>query len=316
MKEDVLNALENRLPVKERQGPGNRMFKYVATTDVIRRMIEVFKGDWSTEIKYQEIINDQAVVRVRVTVSDEVGNWHYHDGFGSSPLNRGDLGSVFKSATSTAIKHACKRFGVALSLDDDETSPVTGSFVRNEPTSYKTPAPTMPDTAETPSTPQPKPSGFDDDAVAKMRASMSAAAPKTEADTPAPPPPTFETPAIVTNDTPPPGPPLPKVPTPMVSSNVTIKQEPETPAPPPPATPHLGESEDPDAPGTVSEIQATAVAGMITTKGFQYDELVKSSFETAGWSALTIPEAQDLSYNQAVVVIQHGNKLFRARMGK
>jgi len=127
MHNDVLRELYKRFDLKAREGVGGRQFKYVPTEDIVNRMNEVFKGNWSTEVRDVEVVEDQVLMNVRVCVTDSDGRTYCHEGYASHPLARYssgvnkdkiiDIGNSYKSAMSKAIKTACTKWGVALYLE-------------------------------------------------------------------------------------------------------------------------------------------------------------------------------------------------------
>jgi len=137
MDELVLKQLYEPFQLRERKGVGNKTFKYVETSDIVDRMNRVFKGEWSTEVRDVEIIEDYVLMRVRVYVPSSDGKQVlWQDGYASHPLTRHaggsnagkivDIGNSYKAAMSKAIKTAVAKWGVALNLDED--SEHEGSF--------------------------------------------------------------------------------------------------------------------------------------------------------------------------------------------
>jgi len=125
MHEDILKKLYETFVLSSRKGTGGMTFKYVPNEDVINRMNSVFSGNWSTEIRDKEVIDDQVVVEVLVSVTDPAENIVYrHTGFGSQQImrynsgpNQGkiiDIGNAYKGALAKAIVNACTRWGVGL----------------------------------------------------------------------------------------------------------------------------------------------------------------------------------------------------------
>lgn len=150
MKNELLNDLYK--PFENiKQKPGSGKYKYVPSRDIIDRMNRVFEGNWATEVLENKIVEDNVLIRVRVCVKDN-GQSCYHEGFGSSQIARftfGDkkgqainIGNNYNSAKSLAIKDACKKWGVALYIEDN---PYDEEFV-NESTSpeQKTELPSPP----------------------------------------------------------------------------------------------------------------------------------------------------------------------------
>jgi len=125
MHEDILKKLYETFKLSSRQGSGGMTFKYVPNEDVINRMNSVFSGNWSTEIRDKEVIDDQVVVEVLVSATDPAeGVVYRHTGFGSQQImrfnsgpNQGkiiDIGNAYKGALAKAIVNACTRWGVGL----------------------------------------------------------------------------------------------------------------------------------------------------------------------------------------------------------
>jgi len=134
MNKAILDALKQSLPVQERKGAGNKIFKYVASNDIVDRMNTVFMGNWSVEVITQEVIEDNVVVKVRVSVIDPNDSkclTFHQEGYASHQIFRHsygdkqgqviDIGNSFRSAMSKAIKAAVARWGVGLHLDDDDS---------------------------------------------------------------------------------------------------------------------------------------------------------------------------------------------------
>lgn len=129
MKKDVLDALAKPFNLKKREGLGGKVFTYVASEDIVDRMNTVFEGKWNVELRESQVVEEQLLVLVRVSVVDEeTGNLFFHDGYASYPIfrftsgqNQGkiiDIGNSYRSAMSKAIKTACSRWGVALFLEE------------------------------------------------------------------------------------------------------------------------------------------------------------------------------------------------------
>lgn len=148
MKNELLNDLYKPFEnIKEK--PGSGKYKYVSSRDVIDRMNRVFEGNWTSEVIDDLVAEDNVLVRVRVYVKDN-GESFYHEGYGSSNIARfsfGDkkgqainIGNNYNSAKSLAIKDACKKWGVALYIEDN---PYDEEFV-NDGVSTGSPAPSAP----------------------------------------------------------------------------------------------------------------------------------------------------------------------------
>ena len=140
MDKSILEKLYATFTLSERKGAGGKIFKYVPSEDIVDRMNKVFRGQWSTEVREKEILEDQILLCVRVYVRDpmDIEKMYWHDGYASHPIarytsgpNNGkaiDIGNSFKSAMSKAIKTAVSKWGVALYLDG-EVSESPSSFM-------------------------------------------------------------------------------------------------------------------------------------------------------------------------------------------
>jgi len=150
MRDETLNILNRKFTnVREREGRGGRMLSYVAGHDVVHRLNEAFDGDWSFQVKHQQVLNDQVVVLGRLTAADSV-----KEQFGGSDImyfkgtqNAVSISDDFKAATTDALKKCASLMGVALHLyDDREDAPA-------QSTSRQSHRPTARSGGTTPSSP-------------------------------------------------------------------------------------------------------------------------------------------------------------------
>lgn len=294
-----LDRLYEELPLKERKGQGNMVFKYIANEDVIDRMNKVFNGNWSTAVKHKEIVEDQVLVEVLVTAENIDTHMLYsHTGFGSQQImrykdgtNSGkiiDISNGFKSALSKAIVSACTRWGVGLYKETWGAGPVGVSNTPNTPA----PMPNVPvNTNPAPVSPTPP--------------MPSSPAP---VNTPPTPPPTFT---------------VPTAPNMPVSNSVSVAQTPveNNPVIPPPApnppvvntvpstpeVPFTNQNEDLTG---FSDVQRVALNGILNMRGIKYEDLAKEAFEAKGINK-PIPPKESLNYEDAVVIIKYGNDKYR-----
>lgn len=313
MNNTTLDKLYKPVTKKERQGPGGKMYAYTPSQDVIDRMNRTFKGNWSTNVTHQEVLEDQVLIRVTVTATDpedELSRSYSHDGFGSSLIarysygdNKGkamDIGNIFKSAEAKAIVNACKRFGVSL-LDEEQgqtsSAPsnvaIPDGFIGHE-------------TAPAPETPRPTeqvitPFELDMRKVEEMKASMPSITPPSKNIEPVAP----VTPAPVI--------PVPENTVGKPSAQDDLFPKPDTEDAPQPEAQLAGHLE-PDKPGTMSDVQLAAIKFRIEQNGFNYQELTQEAFAQAGLPTDNIPEKEDLSYNQAVIIIKYSNEKQRQNM--
>jgi hypothetical protein len=150
MKQESLDALYADLAVSGKPGNGN--YKYVNTALIIDKLNKVFSGCWSTHVIHSEKIGDEVLVHVTVSILDEKGqSLSCHAGFGSAKQFAGvDLGNIYKSAKSKAIKDAVKNWGLGLFLEDDvsgdtdshsfSTAPPSNSSFPSGPTTTQAPS--------------------------------------------------------------------------------------------------------------------------------------------------------------------------------
>ena len=203
--EQLTEKFENVL-----EKPGGKGFKYISSDDVFERMNKVFQGNWNTEVLHQSVEDDQVLVRVRVMAKDPTdadSSMYFHEGFASQPIarysygnNEGkviDTGNTFMAAMSKAVKQACKKWGVASGLDDEEvtisTQVTTNPVSTPGPASMSTSVPKKSDMSPRPEIPK---------------------VPSTHAPTAPPPPPVEEEKAETTPTVlPPTPPPTPATPT-------------------------------------------------------------------------------------------------------
>jgi len=162
MDERILKKLYETFQLSSRQGTGGMTFKYVPNEDVINRMNDTFQGDWSTAVKFRDVIDDQVILEVEVTVLDPDNKiTHSHTGFGSQQImrynsgpNQGkiiDIGNGYKGALAKAIVNACTRWGVGLFK---ESNPMTDETTVSAPAVA---VPTMPTQLPPVSVPTPMP---------------------------------------------------------------------------------------------------------------------------------------------------------------
>lgn len=335
MDERIIEKLYKTFKLSTRQGQGGMTFKYVPNEDVINRMNEVFKGDWSTFVKFKDIIDDQVILEVEVKVIDpDTQIAHSHTGFGSQQImryntgpNQGkiiDISNAYKSALAKAIVYACRHWGVGLFK---ESNPMDSSAPVEMPVVPNTPLPVMETQLPPVSIPTPMP---DTTAAAPMPIMPTTTA------APAPSPYKIETtaqavvevpvipiPAIVV------APPVaetittfspPVVPQQPVAASINVQQEvipemPKIPAPvmdtAPPVTPEVPFSNDGGLNSIrISDVQKVALNGILTMNKAEYAPLALEAFEANGISK-AVPNREDLNYEEAVVVIKFGNEKFR-----
>jgi hypothetical protein len=316
MDKAILDELYGKFNLSTRQGQGGMTFKYVPNEDVIDRMNNVFGGNWSTHVMFRDVLDDQVILEVRVSVVDpETEMTHSHTGFGSQQImrynsgtNAGkiiDIGNGYKGALAKAIVNACTRWGVGLYKED---TPVSTEMPNLAATAMAPPAMKLPPTATPTPMPAVKPPAV---------AAPPAVAIPTPPPTPAATPPVAE---VTTTFAPPITPEQP------VSASVGLTQAmppipsaatmPKVPVPEPvvnttPTTPDLPFSGAASAGEIgISDVQRVALNGILTMNSADYGELALEAF---GANSITkaVPNKEDLSYDEAVVVIKFGNDKYR-----
>lgn len=123
---DILNRPFEKALIKERIGPDGRALSYVALGHYLARLNEAFEdGGWSYEITESKILDDEALVQVRLTAAGTIKM-----AIGGAPITRRRDGKPsalthdLMIAESVAVKRCCRLFGIgaALYLSDDEPS--------------------------------------------------------------------------------------------------------------------------------------------------------------------------------------------------
>ena len=162
--DDICKILRNPLKRHSRQGPGGN-YSYVKGSDVIRRLNEAFGHCWSSEKISAEIIEDQVLMLVSLTVFFEADTIT-HQGYGSAPIARRrsdnvaiDIGNVYKSAFTSALKKAAEQFGIGLDEDEDAVESGTARPYQGSRRTSNTPktVASPPKTSTPMSTPAPLP---------------------------------------------------------------------------------------------------------------------------------------------------------------
>ncbi len=121
MKPETREILERSFApeqIKQRQGNFGQTLDYIEGHAVIERLNEAFEGDWSFEITWQHIGDDEVLIMGRLAATGII-----KEQFGSSKVtrNRDDnsvisIGDDLKSATTDALKKAATLLGIGLHL--------------------------------------------------------------------------------------------------------------------------------------------------------------------------------------------------------
>ena len=116
--------LKRQLPVHTRRGQGGT-FTYHKGSDVIRLLNEAFGHSWSSERIEEREVDGQILILVALTVMTQSGDMVVHHGYGSADIAKKNgkvlnIGNVYKSAFTNALKKAAEQFGIGLGDDEDE----------------------------------------------------------------------------------------------------------------------------------------------------------------------------------------------------
>jgi hypothetical protein len=304
MNQEIIKKCYDKFELRERKGQGNQMFKYVNSKDIIHRMNTLFSGNWSSEVLFTDTVDNQVIIRVRVYITDpETGKLYYHEGFGSSQIarytggqNEGkiiDIGNAYKGALSKGIVNACRMWGVGLfkeegvEFDDDDVDVAL-------PVSM--PALTIPSASVVPTTSIPT-------------VVVSAAKPEVVANTAA------TKPVLPSAADLPSRPTAPISRPPVAAAPVVAEPAPIVPAAPstasaPPADLPFSTTQ-PETASKINDVQKVAISGILTMRKMTYDQLATEAFADAGAPGYQYPPVEQLTYDEAVVIIKYGNNKFR-----
>jgi hypothetical protein len=103
---------------------------FIDGDDVINRLNEAFSHAWSDEVLSVDYADNEVMIRVKLSVMFPNGYTVSHEGYGSgTPRGRGSAlrGDLYKSAHTSAIKAAAKRFGIGLFVEDSDFDDVRPS---------------------------------------------------------------------------------------------------------------------------------------------------------------------------------------------
>lgn len=322
MRSEVLYRTFDNIPT--RRGRGGT-YSYVRWQDVADRMNEMFGHGWSSEVTFQDVIDDKVIVRVRVSAFDpETKMVTCQEGFGGAPNDpNSEAGNPFKAAYSKALKDACKKWGIALYLEEEEgdagghmtPSPLPPGYHGKEygvPPSTPVVKPPMPEPALEPTPP--------------TQSVQTHTIPPNTGGMPLPPGVAMSTPGPVVQETvvikqeapstppvpsaPPVGHSMPPFPTGPSATPPTPMSKPAAPMTPPTSKVGTISTGEPEK---ISDVQKAALHSILSFKGVDYKTLAKEAFELNGVVKNPIPDADDLTYQEAVYVVKYGNDQYRKR---
>jgi hypothetical protein len=130
LNEKTCEILRRPLTSYQRRGPGGS-YSYHKGSDVIKRLNEAFGHCWSSERLEVEVVEEQVLMLVCLTVYID-GDAVVHHGYGSAEIARGrnggkivNIGNSYKSAFTNALKKAAEQFGIG--LEDEEATAATAT---------------------------------------------------------------------------------------------------------------------------------------------------------------------------------------------
>ncbi len=312
---NLLSKLYANFELRSREGTGGKRFKYIPSDAVIDRMNKVFQGCWGTEVLEEKLVEDQILVKVRVTAHHpDINQQFQHDGYGSAAVMRFksgknqdkivDLGNIYKSAEAMAIRHACTRFGVGLYLEgdggefyggdvDDTSKHVTVKEHKPVNNSNSMPGP-APITANIHNT------TINDSPINSNVSTNTNSQPvKSGIKTPA---------GAKTNNH------GPKIPSPNVSvpiPNSTSSNTANAGISFPGGVQSVNTNINTTTEARITDVQKAAIEGILSIRGVEYEDLITQSFTKFGINVDSVPKISELTYSQAVAAVKHGNALFR-----
>lgn len=323
MDKELKARLYESFNVLSRKGRGGT-YQYVEWKDVADRMNSIFGVNWSSSLQSVEVLNNNVIVRIRVEIYDELTKNYYHqEGFGGAPLDEKlEAGNPHKAAYSKALKDACKKWGVALFLEEEDEPRGSGSDITG---------PTIPvgfmgkETGVPPTTSE---LNVEEKVVIDV---IKEETTKTIPTTTIP-----STPQRSTRTAPPKQPPqlkkaqeaedkkaletkssIPRIPTVPKSNSIPTSPSVSRPVSPMQPFSNSNNKELPMSSGggqsLISDVQKAALQSILNLKGVEYKSLARDAFAFNNVVKEPIPDADKLSYQEAVFVVKYGNDKFRKR---
>ncbi|MBV5347769.1 hypothetical protein JZU46_06110 [bacterium] len=296
MEQETLDKLYEDFAVEIK--PGKGAFKYVRTRHILDRMNKAFKGNWGTHIVSHSIIDDEVLVLASVYIYNDEGHiLAQQQGFGSAKKFGGvELGNIYKSATSKAIKSAVRNWGVALFLEEGDTgsdyssnqatkaTPIPSAMPQAPKSSTGTPAmPSMPSTSASVGTPSSMPSNSGMPSMPSVGAAM-------------PMPQTGTVTANVATTFP--GTPIAS---PKVDEASTFTELPTM-----TATPGKMPTAGTDAQTSITSVQKVAISSRIAAKGSTFEDISKDFYANRP-NSTPVNDLADMTYTDALDLVSFLN---------
>jgi hypothetical protein len=329
MDKELKARLYESFNVLSRKGRGGT-YQYVEWKDVADRMNSIFGVNWSSSLQSVEVLNNNVIVRISVEIYDELTKNYYHqEGFGGAPLDEKlEAGNPHKAAYSKALKDACKKWGVALFLEEEDESrgsgdentgptippgfmgketgvpPTTSELnveekvvidvIKDETTKTIT-------TATTPSVPQRSTRTAPPKQPAQLKKAQDAEEKKL----------VEEKKVVETKNS------IPRIPAIPKSNSIPTSPSVSRPVSPMQPFSNSNNKELPMSSGggqsLISDVQKAALQSILNLKGVEYESLARDAFAFNNVVKEPIPAADKLSYQEAVFVVKFGNDKFRKR---
>lgn len=268
--------------------PGKGAFKYVRTRHILDRLNKAFNGNWGTHIVSHSIIEDEVLVLASVYIYGDNGQViAQQQGFGSAKKFPGvELGNVYKSATSKAIKSAVRNWGVALFLEEGDAGSETTNQYQSGKSTVAMPS-TSPSTSAMPSMPSATPTSKP--SVPSTMPSMGTSTSNPTSGMPIEAP----TPSSLPSTT------MPG--TPFEQPNVPTELPPMT-ATPGKTMPVMGVS----AQTNITAVQKVAILSKMSAKGTTFEELSKD-FYSKRPDSISVDSIDEMSYTDALDLVSFLN---------
>jgi hypothetical protein len=126
-----------RREIRYREGPGGRTLAYVEHAYVTEKLNQIFGFNWSLEIMEQHIVNNEAIVKVRLMVRTAAGGEIVKEAYGGQVHQPNtELANTIKGACSDGLKKAASLLGIGIDLyrhDDQSVDPPASRPVSPRP---------------------------------------------------------------------------------------------------------------------------------------------------------------------------------------
>jgi hypothetical protein len=123
--QDVLERPFEAQQIKQRQGSFGKTLDYIEGHEVIKRLQEAFKGDFSFSVVEWKSLEDEVVVLGELTACGLTKSAFGNKKVGRNTTDKSiiSIGDDIKSAATDSLKVCAKLFGVGLHLYGDKVNP-------------------------------------------------------------------------------------------------------------------------------------------------------------------------------------------------